>query len=233
MNSNLFFLEETESETLASYIEWMIIKNYYLYLSSDITDIFKNYNDKSQYPRNMMCLDYISSLLMMNIGKIFTEKAFSADDKKNIEDMVKNISESMNTRIANLSWLDEITKENAKKKAYSLIKEIGYPDFIMNPKELYEFNKGLEMDPKELFNNIINIGTVKNSKAMKQLETNEWNNEWMMSPIKANAYYNPLLNQYVFPAGIIQSPYYNSFNPNYLNYGGIGMIIGHELSHAF
>ncbi|ORX81867.1 zincin [Anaeromyces robustus] len=226
-------LKNTESETIATYIEWIIIKKYSSYLSSDIFEVFKNYSGTGQYPKNLICIILLNQSLSMNSGEIFNKKAFGADDKKNIEVMIKNIEESMNKRISELSWLDETTKENANKKAHSLIKEVGYPDFIMNPKELYEYSKDLEIDPNEFFNNLINYIKFKNTKDNKQLETEESSKDWVLSPIEANAYYKMNSNKYVFPAGILQSPFYNSFNPNYLNYGGIGMIIGHELSHAF
>jgi len=227
-------LKETNSDTIADYAEWSIIRKYSIYLGSDINEMFGDYYnvlfDQNSF-RDAFCISLFADKLSMSVSKIFVDQVFGENDKKNIEIMIENIRESMNRRISELSWLDKETKEKANKKASSLIHEIGYPDFIMNPKELYDYYETLEIDPNDLLNNIINGRRFEIIDDFKSIESGRI--KWLMPSFVANAYYNPTRNMYVFPAGILQKPLYSSSYPNYINYGSTGSTIGHELSHAF
>ncbi|ORX75742.1 zincin [Anaeromyces robustus] len=230
-------IKETNSTIIADYAEWNVIKTYSHYLSSDVRKLFGNYLEDFISPdgmRDLYCIFLFNNNMSMGVSKVYVDKVFGEDDKKNIDIMIKNIRETMNKKISELPWLDDITRENALKKASSLTHEIGYPDFVINPKELYEYYEGLEIDSSEFLNNIINNVLYENARSFKQYKNNKQDqNAWIMASYLPNAYNNPTKNSIIFPAGILKSPFYSSSYPDYLNYGNIGVTIGHELSHGF
>jgi len=140
----------------------------------------------------------------------------------------------MINRIPKISWLDQATADYAIEKVKKMYTEnIGYPDYILKPKELLKEYEGFEIDSDVFFNTIINYTKFIVGKNIKSIDEPVDLHEWKITPQKINAYYSPYDNSINFPAGILQSPLYNVNQPDYLNYGGIGSIIGHELTHAF
>ncbi|ORX64409.1 zincin [Anaeromyces robustus] len=139
----------------------------------------------------------------------------------------------MINRIPQMKWLDDKTKEYAIKKVVKMTDNIGYPDYIMNPEKLSEDYEGFETTPNDYFTNMINFDSFSFGKNLKLFKQQYDNDRWHMTPQTINAYYYLLNNSMNFPAGIFQSPFYHSNDPDYLNYGSIGMVIGHELTHAF
>jgi len=138
-------------------------------------------------------------------------------------------------RIPKISWLDKSTADYALEKADKMtFEKIGYPDYMLNPKELLEKDyKGFEVDSDILLNTIVNYDLFNRKKTNKKIDDPVDKSEWMMTPQTVNAYYNPFDNSINFPAGILQSPFFDAQQPDYLNYGAIGAVIGHELTHAF
>ncbi len=118
-------------------------------------------------------------------------------------------------------------------KVQSLGTKIGYPDFIMKPKEAHDKYKDLTITAANFFENQVNAAVFDGIENRKRLLKPVDKTEWGMTASTVNAYYTPLMNEIVFPAGILQTPFYNAEDPMYLNYGAIGMVVGHELTHAF
>lgn len=235
-------LKETDNETIALYAKWKLILTYFKYFGDDVYEIFDDYLTYSlgvspkMIPRPLICTFFLKDNLSLSASKLFVERAFGGDSKKVAENMSKYIKESLTNNFSKLSWLDETTKQNAIKKASNVNYEIGYPDFIMDPKQLYQFYENLIINPFDLLSN------AKSNQAytiIKQFETIGKEVEpyfWGLSgnaPFEINAFFNFPSNKFYYLAGYIQEPKFSPYYPSYINYGSVGSTIGHELTHAF
>jgi len=169
------------------------------------------------------------------MARYYVEKYFSPGKKEYAEKMIEYIKQSMMNRIPKMEWLDEETKAYAYKKVAAMTNIVGYQDFLLDTKAIYELYQEVEIKEDDFFANMVSI--TKNSKNLKFKEivntTNENELEMPMPPQTMNACYLPYLNEMVIPAGILQFPMFTLGVPDYINYGSIGAIIGHEFNHAF
>lgn len=177
-------------------------------------------------PRWKLVQETIDSFMGEALGEVYCQKAFTADTKARMMEMVNNLQAAFEKRINGLEWMSDETKEKAQVKLSTIINKIGYPDkwrdysslmidrdsYMMNVKRAAKF---------EFDRNIAKIG--------KPVDKTEWG----MSPQTVNAYYNPLINEIVFPAGILQPPFFDPNADDAVNYGAIGSVIGHEMTHGF
>ncbi|KTF74502.1 hypothetical protein cypCar_00022185 [Cyprinus carpio] len=168
---------------------------------------------KSCMPRWKLCASDTDSALGFALGALFVKATFSEDSKAFVEDMVSEIKWAFEDSLKTVSWMDPETKKAAKEKADALYNMVGYPKFIMNPKEL-----------DKVFNDLMCTPLISVFLSVYR---------WSMTPPTVNAYYNPTKNEMVLPAGILQAPFYNHAWPKAMNFGGIGVVMGHELTHAF
>lgn len=172
-----------------------------------------------------------SSVMSTYLGRIYVEKYFSEEAKKDVENIVSEIIATYEKRIEKLDWMSDTTKQAAITKLKSIKVKIGYPDKWADPLE------GIEIKSYEnggsLIGNIFNItsATVKYYKTLLDKPVDK--NEWAMPPQIVNAFYNPTNNEIVFPAGILQPPFYDVNASREQNLGGIGTVIAHEITHAF
>jgi len=231
-------LKNVDSETLFAYSEWHIIRVYGKYIKESLQEPLKKLRKaltgvKIDPPRSEYCIRIVDGIMGMAASKLFIEKAFAGDSKQAAEKTIEYIKEAMSHRIPRMSWLDRQTRNLAIQKVFSLTDKIGYPDFVMKPKKVSEEYEGLEVDSDSFFNNIVNSNFFDVGKNLKDIKKPVDRTKWEMTPQTVNAYYNPPMNEIVFPAGILQTPFFNSKDPYYLNYGGIGSVVGHELTHAF
>jgi len=164
------------------------------------------------------------------LGKLYVDKYFPPEAKEKAKTMIQNIIAAYKTRINNLSWMADITKKKAIEKLDKFTIKIGYPDVWKDYStlEISNFKNG-----GSYFKNMQNISHWNFLKDMAKIDKPVDKTEWGMSPQTVNAYYNPVNNEIVFPAAILQPPFYNYQADEAVNYGGIGAVIGHEISHAF
>jgi len=184
----------------------------------------------SQLPLWERSVGVASGVMGEAIGQLYVDKHFPPEAKEKAQEMIANIMNSFDGRIKNLSWMTDETKVKAIEKLNNITVKIGYPD---------KWKDYSDMDIKSIDNGgsyITNMIAASKwffadniSKAGKEVDKTEWG----MSPQTVNAYYNPLNNEIVFPAAILQPPFYNYEADEAVNYGGIGAVIGHEISHAF
>lgn len=241
--SDLSFMAEMErvirrpdSEEVKSYLRWHLISSSAPYLSHSF--VRENFNFYSQYlggivemrPRWKRVLSSLNNAAGEAVGKLYVEKNFPPDAKKKAESMVENIKLAFADRIKRLDWMSDSTKQSALNKLRLLNVKIGYPDewrdYVGLSVERYTENASYVQNAwnSNRFNferQVAKLGKPVNKK------------EWLMTPQTVNAYYNPLFNEIVFPAAILQPPFYNYKADEAINYGGIGAVIGHEISHAF
>lgn len=147
--------------------------------------------------------------------------------------MISSIREAFVKNFKNLNWMDSETRKLAEEKANAITDMIGFPAFILSASELDQRYQDLAIEENEYFQNNIRINKYTLKKNLEKLDHPVNKTTWIMTPPTVNAYYTPTKNQIVFPAGILQSPFYAMDNPSSLNYGGIGVVMGHELTHAF
>jgi putative endopeptidase len=159
------------------------------------------------------------------LGQLYVKRYFNEDAKKRALDLVNNFQKTLEKRIQQLDWMSDSTKVKALDKLYAINKKIGYPDVWRT----YE----VEMDRDKFFENVVTLRQNDFQYEFSQLNKAPNRDEWHTTPSTVTAYYNPSLNEIVFPAGILQSPYFDLYADDAVNYGGIGMVIGHEFTHAF
>ncbi len=160
------------------------------------------------------------------VGKLYVEKYFPPESKARMDQLVKNLLRSFGQSIDDLTWMTDETKKRAKEKLAKINTKIGYTS------KWRDYSK-LVIEPDDLFGNMVRSQEVEYRRMIEKLGKPVDRDEWGMTPQTVNAYYNPSLNEIVFPAAILQPPFFSAKAPEALNYGGIGAVIGHEISHAF
>jgi endothelin-converting enzyme/putative endopeptidase len=166
------------------------------------------------------------SVLGELVGQVYVEKHFRASAKARMNELVDNLKTAFAARIQTRDWMSEGTKKQALEKLAMFNTKIGYPD------EWKDYSK-LQIDSPELAENLIAYAHFEHNRDLGKLGGPIDRNEWHMTPQTINAYYNPVMNEIVFPAAILQPPFFNMSADDAVNYGGIGAVIGHELSHGF
>ncbi|XP_074654372.1 endothelin-converting enzyme homolog isoform X2 [Tubulanus polymorphus] len=179
------------------------------------------------------CVSDVDGTVGFALGAMFVRNSFHGDSKNTAESMVDQIKHTFKRGLPDIPWMDAQTVNAAREKVDSVIDMIGFPQYILNKTALDEEYKGLKIDPNTYFDN--NIRTLRFSlkKELKRLREKPDKKRWSMTPPTINAYYTPTENKIVFPAGILQAPFYDKDYPRSLNYGGIGAVVGHELTHGF
>jgi putative endopeptidase len=179
-----------------------------------------------QLTREQQMVNKVDRLLGFALGQLYVKKYFNEDAKKRILDLVNNLQKAFETRINQLDWMSDSTKTKAKEKLYSITKKVGYPD-------VWRTYDAVAIDRGKYFENVAALMEDNYRYQAAKLNKAPNKDEWGTTPSTVTAYYNPSLNEIVFPAGILQYPYFDLYADDAINYGGIGMVIGHELTHAF
>lgn len=181
-------------------------------------------------PRWKRVLNVTDGYLGEAIGKLYVDETFPPEAKQRAQEMVENIKLALADHIKALDWMSDSTKQMALKKLSTFTVKIGYPDKWKDYSGLT-----IEKSPEKIsyLQNVINASRFQVQQEINKLGKPVDKNVWEMTPQTVNAYYNPLFNEIVFPAGILQPPFYNYQADEAVNYGGIGAVIGHEISHGF
>jgi len=228
-----------DSSFLQNYLVWRVMKSRSSYMPKILRDARASYNEKvsgttAEEARWLTCADISESFFPMPVGSLFVESYFSEENKKATENMVENVRESFLKNLDDIDWMDSETKAKAVEKANLIRKMIAYPDYIVNNKEKMDLSyKGTEIEITEYFSNSQNLQLLSNKWSLSKLDDPVDKDEWISGPAIVNAFYSPSRNQIFFPAGILQPPFYDQYQPTAMNYGGIGMVIGHEITHGF
>ncbi|NRU41588.1 putative metalloendopeptidase [Clostridium beijerinckii] len=173
---------------------------------------------------------FVSGQLNEIISKLYVNKHFDEESKNDVEKMSKEIIENFEDRLQSNTWMSKSTKEKALRKLENVNVKVGYPEKWNDYSDVVINSYG---EGGSLVDNLISIYTSQSKKQFSKLNREVDKNEWNMGPCTVNAYYNALNNEIVFPAGILQAPFYDKNAKKEKNLGGIGVVIGHELTHAF
>ncbi|XP_075540860.1 M13 family metallopeptidase neprilysin 3 isoform X2 [Dermacentor variabilis] len=224
--------------TICNYLGWSLVHSMVSYLSEPFREASKVLrkalmgSDGSDTTWRY-CVTDTNNVIGFALGAMFVREVFDGDSKPLAQNMIKEVKDAFKNNLPMLKWMDKETRELAKEKADAITDMIGFPDFITDPKKLDEKYKGLEFVENEYFENNIRVSQFLLKKNMQRLYRPSNKTEWEMTPTIVNAYYTPTKNQIVFPAGILQAPFYDPNYPKSLNFGAMGVVMGHELTHAF
>lgn len=214
------------------YLKWHLLRSMSPYLNSALDqEHFRFYGtalrgQQEQEERWKRVLDVVDGAVGEQLGKMYTDKYFTAEAKKRMMELVNNLEAAFETRINQLDWMSETTKGKAKEKLHAFIKKIGYPD-------RWRDYKGLEITRDSYVKNILASNAYDYQYMIAKLGKPVDRSEWMLTPPTVNAYYNPAFNEIVFPAGILQYPFFDLNGDDAVIYGAIGAVIGHEMTHGF
>ena len=225
-------LKSTDIQTLKDYMSFHLVNDYASYLSAAFANAkFDFYGKvirgaKAQRPRWKRVLSMVDGNIGELLGQEYVSKNFKPEAKSRMLALVNNLQATYADRIQHLDWMSDVTKKKALTKLNTFLKKIGYPDAWK------DYSK-LEIVPNNYAQNIMNASALEFQMNIDKLGKPVDKKEWGMTPPTVNAYYNPAFNEIVFPAGILQYPFFDFDADDAVNYGGIGGVIGHEMTHGF
>lgn len=227
-------LASITADELRAYMEWDAILSAASYLSDDVVEANFDFfgrtmsGRKENHPRWKLATAHVEAQMGEALGKMYVERYFPASSKERMEKLVKNLQISLGERIKAQDWMSAETKQAALDKLNAFYVKIGYPN-------QWKDMSGLTIDPKlSFYENVQNCRKFWSKwdidyRAGKPVDKDEW----FMTPQTVNAYYNPTTNEICFPAGILQVPFFDPTADDAFNYGAIGVVIGHEMTHGF
>ena len=225
-------LDTQPIEVWKKYLAFHLANDYASYLSKSFDEAAFNFHEKSllgiesQRDRWKRGVDLLNAQMGEGIGQMYVAKYFPADSKAKMDALVANLLTAMGERLNTLAWMDDATRAEAGKKLTTFEPRIGYPS------QWRDYSK-LTIEPGKLIENVRNAKKFEWQRQVARLDKPVERFEWWMNAQTVNAYYNPLMNQITFPAGILQPPFFDPNADPAVNYGAIGAVIGHEMGHGF
>lgn len=229
-------LKNSKINDIKLYLRWSIINRASSRLTTDLEKMSWDFYSKEmrgakqQLPQNERALNSINGAVGEALGKLYVDKMFPPEAKEKAKEMIANVMLGFENRINSLEWMSDETKKKALEKLHKLNVKIAYPDKWKDYSALQikNINEG-----GTYFDNTMNVSKWRFQENIDKLGKPVDRTEWGMNPQTVNAYFNPVNNEIVFPAAILQPPFYNYLADEAVNYGGMGAVIGHEISHSF
>jgi len=225
-------VKKTSLEDLKAYLSFKLLNSASNYLSEDFVNANFDFFGKTVQGREELqplwkrSLSVVNGSLAEAFGQMYVEKYFPASSKEKMLEMVANLRTALGERIEALEWMSDETKAKAQEKLGTFIVKVGYPD-------TWKDYTALEITDDSYWANICRANIFSHNEMMKDEGKPVDRTQWGMSPQTVNAYYNPTTNEICFPAAILQPPFFNPEADDAVNYGGIGVVIGHEMTHGF
>jgi len=225
-------IKNTPLDTWKTYLKWSLINNTASHLTTSLDKANFEFYGKTLYGTEKQEDDWKRAVNAVNgslgevVGKVYVEKHFSPEAKERMTGMVKNLLKAYAESIKKLDWMSEATKKQALAKVDKFMIKIGYPDKWID-------YSSLRVAKNDLYGNAQRSTEFEYNRLLNKLGKPVDRKEWGMTPQTVNAYYNPSLNEIVFPAAILQPPFFDLNADDAVNYGGIGAVIGHEIGHGF
>lgn len=230
---------EASDETIANYLYWIALKGLAGDLNQEMRDIAFEYNSvltgvDTASPRWQTCLAKAVSAWGFAAAHEYVLQNFDEGAKDQADSMVEDLRAAFKELVEESEWMDVETMGKAKEKADMMLQLIGYPDWLLDPKEVDAyFSDAQPADAAKHTENVLNMKDWNGKQDLISLRQEPNRDVWLMHPAIVNAWYSPNHNTITFPAGILQPPFFKGGWPRYLNYGAIGMVIGHEITHGF
>ncbi|MCQ2581712.1 MAG: M13 family metallopeptidase [Alphaproteobacteria bacterium] len=232
ISESIAIINDTDLGLIKTYLKYRIVNTASGLLDDTTYDIaFDFYNrtmsgQTEKKPRWKRAVAMIDDSLGEEIGHLYVEKYFSAAAKERMQNLVKNLQSALGMRIENLEWMSNATKKQALEKLNTFKAKIGYPD------KWRDYSK-LEIKNDSLFENMMRVGAFEDRFWLDKIGQGKDPTIWYMNAHEVNAYYDPSTNEVCFPAGILQYPFFDMDADDAFNYGAIGSVIGHEMTHGF
>ncbi|KAL1123143.1 hypothetical protein AAG570_002230 [Ranatra chinensis] len=231
-------LARTEPRTVANYLLWRFVRHRVNNLDDRFQEAkqrfyFVLFGREESPPRWKNCITQVNTNMGMAVGAMFVTKYFDEYSKNDTLIMTKGIQQAFQEIVRTTTWIDDDTKFLASEKISAMNLRIGYPDFILIKNQLDDRYKDVVINEEKYFENTLNILEHLTRIEQGHLGCPVNKTVWNTAPAVVNAYYSRNKNQIMFPAGILQPPFYHRYFPKSLNYGGIGVVIGHEITHGF
>lgn len=233
-------LNRTPKRVIANYMMWRVTAASVGYLNEAARDIQLAYSKKlvgkgTREPRWKECMGSVSGSLSHAVGSMYASTFFKQDAKAAADEMVIYIRAAFDNILHNIDWMDNTTRVRALEKAAAITPHIAYPPELLIAQKLTDLYDGLEISTGDLLENMRNLtvfGTNYSFKRLREkIDKKDWKNHGAAAVV--NAFYSPLENSIQFPAGILQGTFFEADRPKYMNFGGIGYVIGHEITHGF
>jgi predicted metalloendopeptidase len=214
------------------YLKFKLVNGYAPYLDADLVAVHFDLHGRTlkgiaeNRPRWKRAIEAIDDTMGEIAGRLYVEKHFTPDAKKRMDELVANLLEAFHVSIDELDWMGPATKQEAQKKLAAFTVKIGYPS-------KWKDYSALTIRKDDLVGNMLRSAAVEHARAAGKLGRPVDRTEWLMTPQTVNAYYYPPMNEIVFPAAILHPPFFNVAADDATNYGAIGAVIGHEISHGF
>lgn len=231
-------VKETKKDVLANYVLMRFIRHRINNLDKRFekiqNELYRLLYGREEMPaRWKFCIAYVNGNLGMSVGSLFVRKYFDSQSKQDMLHLTSEIQKQFEDLVMDVEWLSNNTKDTARDKIGAMIHNIGYPDLVLEDKQLQKEIGGLNYTESAFFENVLKNLAGRTEREMSLLGQRVNRTIWTTTPAVVNAYYSRNRNQIMFPAGILQPPFYHKFFPKALNYGGIGVVIGHEITHGF
>lgn len=229
---------ETDRRVLHNYVIWRLVMSIMTHMIDDFQRERVEFRKillgiQSERVRWSQCVEWTNKKLGMAVGALFIRDNFNQESKETALEMIHTIREAFNELLADNHWMDDETRAVAKEKADAMNERIGYPEILTDRAELEKEYVNLTIYEDHFMNNILSILKWDAKRNLQLLRKPVDKDKWATEPAVVNAFYNPNKNDIVFPAGILQPLFYSQNFPKSLNYGGIGVVIGHEITHGF
>ncbi|XP_048581157.1 endothelin-converting enzyme homolog [Nematostella vectensis] len=232
----------TPKRVIRNYMMWQVVVNLFKYLGNRFQWPFRSFNmvvsgssgaTSSQWQK---CLNEMSdnrNEISYPLGLLYVDEKFQKESREKVTSLINDLRESFISNLQSLDWMDGETKAKATEKARAIRQNIGYPDYIMDTEELNKRLNQLQTTNSSYFKNILNLREFSVSRNLQRLRVPVDKSRWIVAPHIVNAFYDRVTNKISFPAGILQPPFFDLDFPRVVSYGGIGIVVAHEITHGF
>ncbi|XP_013771859.1 membrane metallo-endopeptidase-like 1 [Limulus polyphemus] len=233
-------VSSSDKRVISNYMLWRVVLRSFHTLSKPWRELIQQYNTiitgkTIEPPRWEQCMDFLTNDLGVALASLYVRNHFQEESKQLALEIVNYIHKEFVKMLDELHWMDEKTKQKAKEKAHAIQSHIGYPDELLDEDKLTELYENLTVTSDNYFENVQNTRLWTTDYEYGRLREPNKKGNWKKYARAAdvNAYYSSMENSIQFPAGILQGVFFGKDRPNYMNYGGIGFVIGHEITHGF
>lgn len=238
----MILLNNTSPRTIANYLTWRFVAKYLPYLDIHFRRLYYDFrrevpnlsDERTYFARWKECVNLVADGFGMALASIYVKDEYQESLEKEIRVLVTSLKRAFSEALEHQTWLDSDTKSSCKEKVMAMGMKIGFPQYILDPKQLDTDYSGLDISEEHFLDNILKMNRYEVLKELTKLTRPvDKERDWLVQPLVVNAFYEATGNSIIFPAGILRTPIFNPNRPKYLNYGMLGVVIGHEITHGF